>query len=150
MRNYLTNRTWGVKTKDVTSSPKNFDCGVPRSTILGPLMLMIYINGILTLCENAEIFSYADNIIIICTAESWSEVELLMTGNLSWIRKWLCSNELSHNISKTKYKTFVNFKDKLSNDLNILIQKNDLTYVSRWKSQMARAYYICNYENQIS
>lgn len=56
---YVTNRTLVVQINRVTPS-----------TILDPLLFIIYIYDIFSLCENAEIILYPDDTVIIYTDES--------------------------------------------------------------------------------
>ena len=42
---YLSNREQQCKFNGQISSPKDISCGIPQGSILGPLLFLLYING---------------------------------------------------------------------------------------------------------
>ena len=58
---YLTNREQYVSINNVDSNSRVIECGVPQGSILGPLLFLIFINGI-TKCSNQfKYILYADD-----------------------------------------------------------------------------------------
>lgn len=124
IRSYLTDRTQVVKIKDETSSQRVISCGVPQGSILGPLLFIVYMNDIFSLLKEGKLIAFADDTVLISEGATWDEVQNLINKNLKVVFNWLCANELSLNITKTVYMTFVNYKDKLPENLNIEIIHN--------------------------
>ena len=60
---FLSEKTQRFKLDDTHSESLNITCGVPLSTVLGPLLLIIYSNDLLKLHNdtNIELFSFADD-----------------------------------------------------------------------------------------
>ena len=59
--NYLSDRTQFVAVNDVCSSSKAIVMGVTQGSILGPLLLLIYMNDILNSSRHLDFILYADD-----------------------------------------------------------------------------------------
>ena len=61
IKSYLTNRQHRVKVGDALSSTKTINTGCPQGSILGPLLAILYLDGLADKTENTALF-YADDI----------------------------------------------------------------------------------------
>ena len=59
--NYLSDRTQFVAVNDVCSSSKAIQMGVTQGSILGPLLLLIYMNDILNSSRHLDFILFADD-----------------------------------------------------------------------------------------
>ena len=61
---FLTNRTQNVVINNTVSSPCNVISGIPQGTVLGPILLLIYINDLPDYIRHSTIRLFADDCII--------------------------------------------------------------------------------------
>ena len=113
-KSYLTNRTQNVNFDGNHSSMLPVTTGVPQGSILGPLLFIIYMNGIHRACEHFHPILFADDTNLTSFLCSFNEeqntpdriVSLLQVINngMKEIQKWLELNKSSLNVKKTKYR----------------------------------------------
>ena len=58
------NRMQVVDIGGAMSQPLGIDCGVPQGSVLGPLLFLLYINDLKSLCSS-NLFLYADDSVLV-------------------------------------------------------------------------------------
>ena len=80
---------------------------VPQSSILGPLLFLIYINNIPNPINVFNFLLYADDTTLFCNLEDIDNdyKEFTLNQELQHVREWLLANGLQLNVKK-KYMLF--------------------------------------------
>lgn len=76
-------------------------CGMPQFSILGPLLFLIYVNGI-SAAVSCNLLLYVDDSALIVSGKNTGSVEEALSKELDSVREWLINNKLSLHLSKTK------------------------------------------------
>ena len=87
----------------VSSKPLFVISGVPQVSVLGPLLFLIYINGIaeLPLSPESKLVMYADDILLYRPIRQASDYQRLQQ-DVEALGKWANTNYLTFNPSKSK------------------------------------------------
>ena len=94
---YLTNRYQFVYINGILSEK------VPQGSILGPLLVLIYINDLSNITDFASTRTYADDTNMTFTACSVDGLRYEMNADIEKLKQWLCANKLTLNELKTEY-----------------------------------------------
>ena len=124
IRDYLTNRKQYVHVNGVSSLLENINIGVPQGSVLGPILFLNYINDIVD-CSNFNVTLYADDSVLTLAHKNLSTLQSNLNIEIPKINSWLIANQLSLNISKTKFLYFGKSKQKL--EINIQSSKINQT-----------------------
>ena len=102
--NYLTARHQHVVVDGEKSTAAKVLSGVPQGSVLGPLLFLIYINGInnTSLSSGAYCVTFADDVCIYRPISSLADYECVQ-DDISTVERWSIENYLSLNPSKCKY-----------------------------------------------
>ena len=87
------------------SSQANITCGVPRESVLGPLLFLIYVNDI-SAVEKHKLLLYADDSAILVAGKNIAQIESLLSRELETVSELLTGNKLSLHIGKTEFILF--------------------------------------------
>jgi len=117
--------------------------GVPQGSILGPLLFLIYINGIAYSCPDLNIDLYADSSILFKSDTELSKIESHLQSNLDYISKCCTYNNMDLHPQKTKC-LIIGSKQKFRGDKHLTLKVND-NILENVRSQKVLGVYIdCN------
>ena len=100
-RSYLSDRSQRVYFNGAFSRCKSLDCGVPQGSCLGPLLFSIFTNDMPYVLSNARVTMFADDSLYYA-APTCSELNQVLSCEISILFNWIKTNKLILNISKTK------------------------------------------------
>lgn len=102
LRNYLSSRRQKVKYEDCVSTEIEVGVGVPQGSILGPLLFVLYMNDISSVCKSVNYHLFADDTIIYLSDLGIDELVVKTNKILESVSDWMEVNKLKLNITKTK------------------------------------------------
>ena len=76
--------------------------GVPQSSVLGPLLFIIFINNLHYAATHSKVRHFADDTNLLFANKSRKKIYKLINHDLAFINKWLRANKISLNTSKQK------------------------------------------------
>ena len=106
INSYMANRKQFVQFLNEKSDPALIHYGVPRRSVLGPLLFLLYINDISNTTPNGDFIMYADDTNIFVAGNTWQGVYTKANEVLSYINDYMISNQLHINKTKCNYMYF--------------------------------------------
>lgn len=137
LNDYLANRKQYVDLNDGKSDILINDnrFSLPQGSNLGPLLFILYINGILDLKLNGKLSLFADDAELTYFDTNLNTLQTKIQEDLNAIAKWLTSNKLTLNTHKTKFMLVKTGApaDPMNNQFNLTINGNHISRVSSFK-----------------
>ena len=121
-RSYLANQTFFVNIGKDFSSPDELSCGVPQSSILGPLIFLLYVND-MPQAVDCNLLLYADDSCIVFGDNDVNEIEKRLNSNFNSLCDWFVDNKLSIHWERTKQNRY------------FLVEKTNLPTEKNWTSE---------------
>ena len=78
------------------------DKGIAQGTVLGPILLIFYINYIFKCAMYVKMSLFANDCVMYLSGSNWSVIQRRMQRDLDTVVKWTFGNDLRLNHSKTK------------------------------------------------
>ena len=97
---YLIYRTQCVRLGNSLSDIKPISKGVPQGSVLGPILLLLYVNDLPQHIKNEQCNMFADDTIIYSSGQSISEIQSKLQMAIDSVIPWYESNRLAVNTEK--------------------------------------------------
>ena len=94
-----------------------------QGSVLGPLLFLIFINGLNISIKHSETFHFAGDTCLLNIKDLVKQINKVVNKNLKFLVQWSNANRISLNIAKTEVVIFRR-KKKLDCDLNLKCGKN--------------------------
>ena len=98
---FLCDRIQRVRIQGHLSERKEITCGVPRGSILEPLLFTIFINDLPLAMEHSLVSMHADDSTISTSGKTIPLIEENLNSDLEHVSNWYDENKMAINIDKT-------------------------------------------------
>ena len=94
-KSYLADRRQCVCINGEMSETRTIDLGVPQGSILGQLLLNVYVNSLSTAVTKSELILYADDAVLVVAASTSQELTDALRRDFDEISDWYIGNKLT-------------------------------------------------------
>ena len=134
VKSYLTDRSQKVIVNGKASDPTPVLSGVPQGSVIGPLLFLIYIDGVmnLPLSETSNLILYADDILLYRAIKCESDYSVLQ-DDINTINYWVEENHMQFNTAKYKYMLISHKRHKTTSPTALTIASHQIDKVESFK-----------------
>ena len=99
-------------------------CGIAQGTVLGPILLIFYINDIFKCVKYVNMALFAEDCVMYLSGNNWDTIDRRIQRDFGLVIDWTLRNNLRLNHSKTKAMIF-----RTRNRLSKLINPSQFKYL---------------------
>ena len=132
---YLKDRQQFVSINGYSSECVSMPTGVPQGSVLGPLLFLLYINGLNLAIKHCKVHHFADDTNLLCTDNSIKKLNKFLNNDLKNLTNWLNANKITFNFDKTEMilfkptKKLLDYQPKLKLNGKRLYQTSSVKYL---------------------
>ena len=89
------------------------NCGVPQGSVLGLLLLLLYINDLNQAINSCKVNRFADDTNLLCLRNSIKKLDKLVNADLKHLINGLNANKISLNVKITEMVIFKSKQKKI-------------------------------------
>ena len=125
---YLSNRLQYVSVDNLSSSTQYIKYGVPQGSVLGPLLILLFINDVQNFCNSTSRL-FTDDTCVIAKGTSSAQLEQQLDHELKQIAAWINAKNLTINPSKAYALVISPFANLDSPTLNLFYSHHRIDVV---------------------
>ena len=124
-KSYLQDRSFTVRIGKEYSNDGNLSYGVPQGSILGPLIFLLYVNG-MARAVDCDLLLFADDSCLIFRDKSIEQIEINLNRNFNTLCDWFLENRLSIHFGEVKTKSILFGRQNCKNLKKLDIRRGDI------------------------
>ena len=126
LKSYLSDRKQFIFINGYNSDLSPVICGVPQSSVLRPLLFLVYINDLHKAIRYCKVHPFADDTNLFHTNRSVKNLNKLINHDMKQLSNWLIANEISLYVEKIELAIFKSLRKVLSDEIKIRLAEKRL------------------------
>ena len=105
---------------------QSFQYGVPQGSVLGTLLILIYINDLHNAIKSSQSFHFPDDTCLLNIQNTISKIKRSLNKDLKELSFWINANKIALNIAKTEVILFKTKYKPWDTDLRLKLYRKRL------------------------